>query len=114
MPGWVNPTAEVKYVTLEYGLYENRWWMPRYVAIDATGGMGSWLNVPLRIERRYDYEVEGGTPKPEEWQHLPAGRHGATPGAGLDSRSGPQEGRGRQHREGHGRVYRRGHRPRSA
>ncbi|MGE0555183.1 MAG: BamA/TamA family outer membrane protein, partial [Gemmatimonadales bacterium] len=47
---------------------------PRYVAIDATGGMGSWLNVPLRIERRYeDYEVEGGTPKPEGSTFRPAG-----------------------------------------
>jgi hypothetical protein len=66
VPGFVNPTAEVKYITLEYGLYENRWWLPRYMAIDASGTMGSWLGIPLRIERVYeDYEVEGGSPPPE-------------------------------------------------
>jgi hypothetical protein len=64
----------VKYVTLEYGLYEERWWMPRYVAIDASGAMGSWLGVPVRIERVYeDYEVEGGTPRAEGVTFRPAG-----------------------------------------
>jgi hypothetical protein len=29
VPSWVNATAEVKFITLEYGLYENRWWMLR-------------------------------------------------------------------------------------
>lgn len=74
VPGWVNPKAEVKYVTLEYGLYENRWWMPRYMALDATGSMGSWLGVPLRIERIYeDYEVQGGAPPPADSRFRPAG-----------------------------------------
>lgn len=74
VPGFVNPTAEVKFITLEYGLYENRWWMPRYMAIDASGSMGSWLNMPLKIERIYeDYEVEGGTPPQPGSSFVPAG-----------------------------------------
>lgn len=74
VPGFVNPTAEVKFVTLEYGLYEARWWMPRYLAVDAAGTMGSWLGVPVRMERVYeDYEVEGGTPPPPGNTFRPAG-----------------------------------------
>jgi hypothetical protein len=74
VPGWVNPTGEVKFVTLEYGFYEDRWWLPRYVAIDAAGAMGSWLGVPVKIERVYDdYEVEGGTPPQPGSTFRPAG-----------------------------------------
>ncbi|HKP30211.1 MAG TPA: BamA/TamA family outer membrane protein [Gemmatimonadales bacterium] len=74
VPKWVNVTAEVKFLTLEYGLYESRWWMPRYMALDASGSMGSWLNVPIRFERVYeDYEVEGGTPPDPESKFIPAG-----------------------------------------
>lgn len=73
-PGWVNPGGEVKFITLEYGLYENRWWMPRYVAMDAVGTWGEWLNAPFKIERVYeDYEVEGGTPPVEGSPFRPAG-----------------------------------------
>lgn len=74
VPSWVNPSGEVKYVTLEYSLYENRWWMLRYAAIDAVGTMGSWLGIPVRFERVYsDYEVEGGTPLPPGSTFRPAG-----------------------------------------
>ena len=73
-PGWVNPGAEVKYITLEYGLYENRWWMPRFVAMDLVGTWGEWLNIPFRFERTYeDYEVVGGTPPAEGSRFRPAG-----------------------------------------
>ena len=74
VPKWVNATGEVKFVTLEYGLYENRWWMLRYVALDAVGSVGSWLGMPLRMERIYaDYEVEGGTPPDPASTFRPAG-----------------------------------------
>ncbi len=73
VPGFVNPTGEVKFITLEYGLYESRWWMPRYVAIDASGEMAGVV-VPFRMERVYeDYEVEGGTSPPEGSTFRPAG-----------------------------------------
>ncbi len=65
VPSWVNAKAEIKYITLEYALYEDRWWMLRYAALDAVGSMGKWLGVPVRFERVYaDYEVEGGRPRP--------------------------------------------------
>jgi hypothetical protein len=74
VPGFVNVKADARYVTLEYGLYEQRWWLPRLVAIDAYGTMGSWLNVPVRIERTYDdYRVEGGTPRDPNSAFRPAG-----------------------------------------
>lgn len=80
VPAWVNPKGEVKYVTLEYGLYENRWWMLRYAAIDAVGSMGNWLGVPFRMERVYsNYEVEGGTPPDPESTFRPAGTTRRTP-----------------------------------
>lgn len=75
VPAFVNPRGEVKFVTLEYALYEGRWWMPRFVAIDATGTMGSWLNVPFRMERTYsDYAVQGGAPPDSTSTFRPAGR----------------------------------------
>lgn len=86
VPRWVNPKGEVKYVTVEYGLYEERWWMLRYAAIDAVGTMGSWLNMPIRMEQVYaDYEVEGGTPPDPASTFRPAGtrRQPDTTAAGV-------------------------------
>lgn len=90
VPEWVNASGEVKFVTMEYGLYENRWWMLRYTAIDAAGSMGSWLGMPIKMERVYaDYEVEGGTPPDPNSRFRPAGtiaRHYVdSTGAPLDS-----------------------------
>jgi hypothetical protein len=74
VPSWVNVRAEIRFITLEYGYYENRWWMLRYAALDGIGNMGSWLGVPVKFERVYsDYEVEGGTPPPEGSTFRPAG-----------------------------------------
>lgn len=74
VPSWVNAGAEIKFITLEYALYEDRWWMLRYAALDAVGSMGSWLGIPVKFERVYsDYEVQGGTPPPEGSTFRPAG-----------------------------------------
>ncbi len=74
VPSWVNAKAEIKFITLEYALYEDRWWMLRYAALDAVGNMGSWLGIPVKFERVYsDYEVQGGTPPPEGTKFRPAG-----------------------------------------
>jgi hypothetical protein len=74
VPSWVNATGEIRFITMEYGFYEDRWWMLRYAALDAIGTAGSWLGVPLKFERVYtDYEVEGGTPPPEGSTFRPAG-----------------------------------------
>lgn len=74
VPSWVNVRAEIRFITLEYGFYENRWWMLRYAALDGIGNMGSWLGIPVKFERVYsDYEVEGGTPPAEGSSFRPAG-----------------------------------------
>ena len=74
VPSWVNATGEIRFITMEYGLYEDRWWMLRYAALDAYGSAGSWLGLPIKFERIYaDYEVEGGTPPPAESRFRPAG-----------------------------------------
>jgi len=74
VPSWVNAQGEIKFITMEYGLYEDRWWMLRYAALDAIGNAGSWLGVPVKFERVYsDYEVEGGTPPAEGSTFRPAG-----------------------------------------
>ncbi len=74
VPGFVNGTGEIRYITMEYGLYEGRWWMLRYVALDGVGSVGKWMNVPVRFERVYaDYEVEGGTAPDPASTFRPAG-----------------------------------------
>jgi hypothetical protein len=74
VPGFVNGTGEIRYITMEYGLYEGRWWMLRYVALDGVGSVGKWMNVPVRFERIYaDYEVEGGTAPDPASTFRPAG-----------------------------------------
>jgi hypothetical protein len=74
IPSWLSVGAELKYVTLEYGLYEFRWWMPRYIAIDAIATMGSLVGVPIRYERTYsEYHVEGGAPPAPGNTFRPAG-----------------------------------------
>lgn len=74
VPSWVNAQGEIKFITMEYGLYEDRWWMLRYAALDAIGNAGSWLGIPVKFERVYsDYEVEGGTPPLAGSTFQPAG-----------------------------------------
>jgi hypothetical protein len=51
--------AEVRYVTVEYALFQGRFWLPRLVAVDAEANMGVIAGLPVRFERSYsDYEVE--------------------------------------------------------
>lgn len=61
--------AEARYITVEYGLHDMRWWMPRAVAIEGVAEFGP-ISAPFRLERSYtEYEVEGspdGVP-PAEW-----------------------------------------------
>ena len=63
IPGFVKPIrGEVRFITIDYGLWDGRWWLPRLIAMDAVATAGSWLQMPLRYERVYsDYEVTGDT-----------------------------------------------------
>lgn len=70
----LNFSGQIHHVSMEYGLYEGRWWMLRYVAVEGTGSMGNWLDVPVRFERTYrEYQVRGGTPPPVGSTFRPAG-----------------------------------------
>ncbi|HXV85872.1 MAG TPA: hypothetical protein VD793_04190, partial [Gemmatimonadales bacterium] len=62
VPGWVNPRAELRHVTVEYGLFDFRWWLPRLWALDAEAEMAN-IRAPVRFERVYqDYTVRAGPP----------------------------------------------------
>ncbi len=63
IPGFVKPIRiEVRFITVDYGLWTGRWWLPRLIAMDAVGTAGSFLQMPMRYERVYDeYEVTGDT-----------------------------------------------------
>lgn len=66
IPGFVKPIKiEVRFITIDYGLWTGRWWLPRLVAMDAVATAGSFLQMPMRYERVYDeYEVTGDTAAP--------------------------------------------------
>jgi hypothetical protein len=66
IPGFVKPIrVEVRFLTIDYGLWAGRWWLPRLVAMDAVATAGSFLQMPMRYERVYDeYEVSGDTAAP--------------------------------------------------
>src|SRR5690606_32568930 len=66
IPGFLKPIqAEVKYFTIEYGLWELRWWLPRLVAVEAVASVGGFVRAPLRYERTYsEYVVEGDPDAP--------------------------------------------------
>lgn len=63
IPGFVKPIrVEFRFLTIDYGLWEGRWWMPRLIAMDAVATAGSFLQMPVRYERVYDdYDVTGDT-----------------------------------------------------
>jgi hypothetical protein len=60
IPKWLGEmSAELDYVTIDYGLYDLRWWMPRLIAFEGAVKVGP-LRMPLMYERSYsDYEIEG-------------------------------------------------------
>ncbi len=66
IPGFLKPIrAEVRYITIEYALWDGRWWLPRLLAMDGVATLGSFLEAPLKFERTYaDYTVEGDTTAP--------------------------------------------------
>jgi hypothetical protein len=70
IPGWVKPMilpmrANVSAITVEYGLHEGRFWLPRSQTIEAEAQV-SFMHVPFRLEQRYTYEsVNGSEPMTE-------------------------------------------------
>jgi hypothetical protein len=66
VPAMLRPVrGDLRYLTIEYGLWEGRWWLPRLVAVEGEVQMGSLMKLPLRIEQGYtDYQVWGDTDPP--------------------------------------------------
>lgn len=63
IPGFLKPIrADLQYLTIEYGLWEMRWWLPRLVALEGYASMGALLRVPIRYELSYSqYDVYADT-----------------------------------------------------
>jgi len=63
VPGILRPIqAELKYVTIDYGLYEFRYWLPRRFALEGEGRAGGFLKVPITLEWSLrDYLVNEAT-----------------------------------------------------
>jgi hypothetical protein len=52
-------TATIDFVTVEYGLYDLKWWMPRSMLFEGAVRAGM-LRLPMQYERTYSgYEIEG-------------------------------------------------------
>ncbi|HEX2188426.1 MAG TPA: hypothetical protein VHG51_05980 [Longimicrobiaceae bacterium] len=88
IPGVMKPIrADIRYVTVEYGLWHQRFWLPRLVAMEGEAQVGKLARFPLRMEQTYgEYEVEGdppGTPPAPTTALAPAS---PDPGAGSGRR----------------------------
>ncbi|HXC25511.1 MAG TPA: ShlB/FhaC/HecB family hemolysin secretion/activation protein [Gemmatimonadaceae bacterium] len=52
-------TAQVTDVTIDYGLYEGRFWLPRTQTMDGQATVGA-LHVPMQIQEHFDYATVNG------------------------------------------------------
>jgi len=65
IPRWVKPMitpmkAMVSAVTVEYGLHEGRFWLPRTQTIEGEAQV-SFMHIPFKLEQRFTYESVNGT-----------------------------------------------------
>ncbi len=70
IPRWVKPMitpmkAMVSAITVEYGLHEGRFWLPRAQTIEGDAQV-SFMHIPFKLEQRFTYESVNGTePMPD-------------------------------------------------
>ena len=70
MPVWLKPMitpmkAKVSAVTVEYGLHEGRFWLPRSQTVEGDAQV-SFMRIPFKLEQRYSYaSVNGTEPLPD-------------------------------------------------
>ncbi|MFL5570526.1 MAG: ShlB/FhaC/HecB family hemolysin secretion/activation protein [Gemmatimonadaceae bacterium] len=70
IPRWLKPMilpmkANVSAVTVEYGLHEGRFWLPRAQTIEGQAQV-SFMHIPFKLEQRYTYaDVNGTDPLPD-------------------------------------------------
>ncbi len=60
MPFWIKPmilpmTGEIDVMTVDYGLYEGRFWLPRTQTVEGKGRAGI-MRVPFELRQRFDYQ----------------------------------------------------------
>lgn len=65
IPTWVKPMitpmkANVSAITVEYGLHEGRFWLPRSQTIEGDARV-SFMHIPFKLEQRYSYASVNGT-----------------------------------------------------
>lgn len=65
IPKWVKPLitpmkANVSAVTVEYGLHEGRFWLPRAQTIEGDARV-SFMHIPFKLEQHYTYDDVNGT-----------------------------------------------------
>ncbi|MBM4194820.1 MAG: hypothetical protein FJ202_10640, partial [Gemmatimonadetes bacterium] len=64
-PIWAKPflspmKADISGITIEYGLYNQRFWLPRTQAIEGYAQV-SFMRVPITFEQRFRYETVNGS-----------------------------------------------------
>jgi hypothetical protein len=70
IPAWVKPMitpmkAMVSAITVEYGLHEGRFWLPRAETVEGDAQV-SFMHIPFKLEQRFKYESVNGTdPMPD-------------------------------------------------
>ena len=70
IPVWVKPMitpmkAMVSAITVEYGLHEGRFWLPRSQTIEGDAQV-SFMHIPFKLEEKFTYESVNGTdPMPD-------------------------------------------------
>jgi hemolysin secretion/activation protein ShlB/FhaC/HecB len=65
MPGWLKPMitpmkANVSAITVEYGLHEGRFWLPRAQTVEGEAQV-SFMHIPFKLEQRYTYSSVNGS-----------------------------------------------------
>src|SRR3954466_8601084 len=65
IPKWVKPMitpmkAMVTAITVEYGLHEGRFWLPRAETVEGDAQV-SFMHIPFKLEQRFKYESVNGT-----------------------------------------------------
>ncbi len=54
--------GEIRLISVEYALWEQRWWLPRRVVLEGVVRAGRLLQVPMTAQRVYrEFEVSGDT-----------------------------------------------------
>lgn len=64
IPGFLSPMrGELRFIAIEYGFFDQKWWLPRAIAVEGEAQVGALARFPLKVEQTYsEYEVEGDAP----------------------------------------------------